>query len=151
MEIRDFLSSDHILLDLRASDKGRLLRELSALAASELGLDPNDVAEQIDKREELGSTGVGNGVAPPHARLNGLESPFGLLARLHQKLDFDAIDGQPVDIVFLLLLPGAGDGPKGNALACIARALRDPETLWKVRRGPNRETLFRAVAMRHDA
>ena len=63
MEIRDFLSSDHILLDLRASDKGRLLRELSALAASELGLDPNDVAEQIDKREELGSTGVGNGVA----------------------------------------------------------------------------------------
>jgi PTS system nitrogen regulatory IIA component len=105
MEIRDFLSSDHILLDLRASDKGRLLRELSALAASELGLDPNDVAEQIDKREELGSTGVGNGVALPHARLNGLESPFGLLARLHQKLDFDAIDGQPVDIVFLLLLP----------------------------------------------
>ncbi|MGB6770189.1 MAG: PTS sugar transporter subunit IIA [Methyloceanibacter sp.] len=151
MEIRDFLSSDHILLDLRASDKGRLLRELSALAASELGLDPNDVAEQIDKREELGSTGVGNGVALPHARLNGLESPFGLLARLHQKLDFDAIDGQPVDIVFLLLLPGAGDGTKGNALACIARALRDPETLWKVRRGPNRETLFRAVAMRHDA
>ena len=60
MEIRDFLSSDHILLDLRASDKGRLLRELSALAASELGLDPNDVAEQIDKREELVSTGVGN-------------------------------------------------------------------------------------------
>ena len=99
MEIRDFLSSDHILLDLRASDKGRLLRELSALAASELGLDPNDVAEQIDKREELGSTGVGNGVALPHARLNGLESPFGLLARLHQKLDFDAIDGQPVDMV----------------------------------------------------
>jgi PTS system nitrogen regulatory IIA component len=151
MEIRDFLSSDHILLDLRASDKGRLLRELSALAASELGLDPNDVAEQIDKREELGSTGVGNGVALPHARLNGLSSPFGLLVRLHQKLDFDAIDGQPVDIVFLLLLPGAGDGTKGNALACIARALRDPETLWKVRRGPNRETLFRAVAMRHDA
>ena len=151
MEIRDFLSSDHILLDLRASDKGRLLRELSALAASELGLDPNDVAAQIDKREELGSTGVGNGVALPHARLNGLESPFGLLARLHQKLDFDAIDGQPVDIVFLVLLPGAGDGTKGNALACIARALRDPETLWQIRRGPNRETLFRAVAMRHDA
>ena len=151
MEIRDFLSSDHILLDLRASDKGRLLRELSALAASELGLDPNDVAEQIDKREELGSTGVGNGLALPHARLNGLESPFGLLARLHQKLDFDAIDGQPVDIVFLLLLPGAGDGTKGNALACIARALRDPETLWKVRRGPNRETLFRAVAAPQNA
>jgi nitrogen PTS system EIIA component len=145
MEIRDFLSSDHILLDLRASDKGRLLRELSALAASELGLDPNDVAEQIAKREELGSTGVGNGVALPHARLNGLESPFGLLARLRQKLDFDAIDGQPVDIVFLLLLPGAGDSPKGNALACVARVLRDPETLWKLRSAPNRETLFSAV------
>ena len=151
MEIRDFLSSDHILLDLRASDKGRLLRELSALAASELGLDPNDVAAQIDKREELGSTGVGNGVALPHARLNGLESPFGLLARLHQKLDFDAIDGQPVDIVFLLLLPGAGDSPKGNALACVARALRDPETLWKLRSAPNRETLFSAVAAPHNA
>ena len=91
-------------------------------------MNADEVSEQITKREELGSTGVGNGVALPHARLRGLKVPFGLLARLRQGIDFAAIDDQPVDIVFLLLLPETADGAQLNALACVARAMRDPET-----------------------
>ena len=79
MKISDFLSPSHVMLDLRASDKRRLLHQLSTQAAAEAGLDAADVSKQIAKREELGSTGVGNGVALPHARLKGLKSPFGLL------------------------------------------------------------------------
>jgi PTS system nitrogen regulatory IIA component len=145
MEIRDVLSPDRILLDFRAGDKARLLRELSTLAASELGLDPDYVSAEIAKREALGSTGVGNGVALPHARLGGLRGPFVLLARLHKSIDFDAIDGEPVDIVVLLLLPEGGEGRNGNALACVARTLRDGETLRKIRRAHDREALFRVV------
>ena len=79
MEISDLLSPTDVMIDVSASDKSRLLRRLSGLAASALGLDPNHVSEQIAKREKLGSTGVGNGVALPHARLTGLKAPFGLL------------------------------------------------------------------------
>ena len=134
------------MLDVRASDKSRLLHQLSTLAAAEVGLDAADVSKQIAKREELGSTGVGNGVALPHARLKGLKSPFGLLARLHHGIDFEAIDDQPVDIVFLLLLPGTPNEAQLFALACAARALRAPEVLERVRSATNRETVFRALA-----
>ena len=109
-------------------------------------MDAADVSKQIAKREELGSTGVGNGVALPHARLKGLKSPFGLLARLYHGIDFEAIDDQPVDIVFLLLLPGTPDEAQLFALACAARALRAPEVLERVRSATNRETVFRALA-----
>ena len=146
MKISDFLSPANVMLDVRTSDKSRLLHQLSTLAAAEVGLDAADVSKQIAKREELGSTGVGNGVALPHARLKGLKSPFGLLARLRYGIDFEAIDDQPVDIVFLLLLPGTPDEAQLFALACAARALRAPEVLERVRSATNRETLFRALA-----
>ena len=146
MQIRDVLSPNDIIIDVRASDKTRLLRHLSAQAASELGLDPDEVSTLIAEREELGSTGVGNGVALPHARLQNLRAPFALLARLSHGIDFDAIDGELVDIVVLLLIPEAGDSAKGNALACVARAMRDPETRQRVRTVADREALFRAIA-----
>jgi nitrogen PTS system EIIA component len=145
MKIRDVLSPTNIIIDLRASDKTRLLRHLSTQAASELGLDPDEVSNLIAKREELGSTGVGNGVALPHARVRGLKASFGLLARLREGIDFAAIDDRPVDIVFLLLLPETAD-LQLNTLACIARAMRDPETLKRVRTVTDREALFRAIA-----
>jgi PTS system nitrogen regulatory IIA component len=146
MKISDFLSLANVMLDVSASDKSRLLHQLSAQAAVEVGLNAADVSKQIAKREELGSTGVGNGVALPHARLKGLKTPFGLLARLRRGIDFEAIDDQPVDIVFLLLLPDAPNDPKLNALACVARALRDPAALERVRGAPTREAIFQAVA-----
>ena len=145
MKISDFLPPDGVLVDVRASDKARLLEQLSTRAAAAVGLDAGDVASEVAKREVLGSTGVGDGVALPHARLRGLGAPFGLLARLSHPIDFDAIDGKPVEIVFLLLLPEAGDAGKGNALACVARALRQPDTLRKIRDASDREALFHAI------
>ena len=102
------------MLDVGERDKTRLLRRLSTQAAAVLGLNADEVSTQIAKREELGSTGVGNGVALPHARLRGLKEPFGLLARLRRGIDFEAIDDQPVDIVFLLLLPDAPTMPSST-------------------------------------
>jgi len=106
----------------------------------------DEVEREIAKREELGSTGVGNGVALPHARLRRLKAPFGLLARLREGIDFEAIDGRLVDIVFLLLLPETADRAQLNALACVARAMRDPEVLQRVRTVADRDVLFRAIA-----
>jgi PTS system nitrogen regulatory IIA component len=146
MKISDFLVPTQVMIDVKASDKERLLEQLSMEAADVAGLPADEVAREIAKREELGSTGVGNGVALPHARLASLKAPFALFARLRHGIDFDAIDGEPVDIVVLLLIPEAGDSGKGNALACVARALRDAETLRKVRSAPDREALYRVLA-----
>ena len=146
MKISDFLVPAQIMIDVRAGEKGRLLEQLSTEAAAQTGLGADEVAREIAKREELGSTGVGNGVALPHARLPSLKTPFAVFARLRHGIDFDAIDGEKVDIVVLLLLPEAGDGAKGNALACVARALRDAEALRKIRGAPDRDALFCIIA-----
>ena len=145
MKISDFLSPAQVTVDVKATDKNRLLEQLSMEAAAEAGLPADEVVREIAKREDLGSTGVGNGVALPHARLPGLKAPFALFARLRHGIDFDAIDAEPVDIVVLLLLPETGDSAKGNALACVARALRDAEALRKIRSAPDREALFNAI------
>ena len=145
MNISDFLSPSDVTLDVRASEKSRLLRQLSIEIAAKARLNADTVAAEIAKREELGSTGVGNGVALPHARFRELKTPFGLLARLRHAIDFDAIDGEPVDIVVLLLLPDSSNSTKGNALACVARALREPETLRQIRSADDSEALYRAV------
>lgn len=145
MRISDFLAPTRVMIDVKASDKGRLLEQLSTEAAAATGLGADEVVREIAKREDLGSTGVGNGVALPHARLPGLKAPFALFARLRHGIDFNAIDGEPVDIVVLLLIPEAGDSTKGNALACVARALRDADVLRKIRRAPDRDAIVNAI------
>jgi PTS system nitrogen regulatory IIA component len=146
VKISDVLSPAHVMLDVRASDKDSLLQELSAQAAAALGIDVVAVSDQIAKREELGSTGVGHGVALPHARLKSLKAPFGLLARLRRPIDFAAIDEKPVDIVFLLLLPDAADSAQLNALACVARMLRDNDLLARIRGATEASSLFEEIA-----
>ncbi len=126
MDIRAFLSQNDVMIDVRASDKVQLLKDLSARAARAVALEPDLVSAEILKREELGSTGLGSGVAIPHARIPGLIRPFGILARLSHGLDFSAIDDQPVDIVFLLLLPSASGSEHLTALATASRQLRKP-------------------------
>ena len=145
MEIKDFLAPSHVMIDVRTSDKARLLRELAGRAAIALDLSADLVANALSKREELGSTGTGGGVAFPHARLDGVTEPFGMLVRLAKAIDFDAIDDQPVDIVFVLLLPAKSAGEQLNALACAARALRDPDTLRNLRHAGDEAGLYRAV------
>ena len=127
MDIRDFLVANDVLIGLRAPDKTRLLQELSARAAASVGVDPDRVSEALFAREALGSTGVGGGVAIPHARIAAVTRPFGILACTKRPVAFEAIDNQPVDIVFLLLLPAEPDPEHLRSLASVARALRDPE------------------------
>jgi PTS system nitrogen regulatory IIA component len=146
MKISDLLSPADVMIDVRASDKGLLLRELAAKAASNLDLRVDRVAPLLLKREDLGSTGVGGGVAIPHARLPELHRPFGLLAKLKQPIEFDAIDGQAVDIVFVLLLPAAAENAQLGALALVARTLRPPAVLVRLRRAKTVSEIYSAVA-----
>ena len=145
MQIADFLSPDDTLCNVRAADKDRLLRELTGRAANALRLDAAALADAIAQRERLGSTGMGDGIAIPHARIAGLSKPFGLLARLRRAIDFAAIDGQPVDIVFLLLLPSAARGEQLTALASVARRLRDAQVTADLRDAADGAALYRAI------
>jgi nitrogen PTS system EIIA component len=150
MEIRDFLSPVDAMIKVRAPDKTRLLQELAARAAATLNLDPNLISIELLKREGLGSTGTGDGVAIPHARIPDLKKPFGTLVRLKHAIDFDSIDGKPVDIVFLLLLPQSQGDPL-NALASVARRLRDPESARRIRNATDDAELYRAIELGPDA
>jgi PTS system nitrogen regulatory IIA component len=146
MKISDLLSPSDVMIEVRASSKALLLRDLAANAAASLGLPVDHVAPYLLKREDLGSTGIGKGVAIPHARLSGLQRPFGLLAKLSQPIEFNAIDGQAVDIVFVLLLPAAVEGEALGALALVARTLRPPETLARLRAAKTASNLYSLVA-----
>ena len=145
MDIKEFLSPSDTLIDVRASDKTRLLRELARRAAATLDLAPERIAAEILKREELGSTGTGGGVAIPHARIQGLNRSFGILARLNKAIDFEAIDGRPVDLVFLLLLPANPVGEQVKALAAVARRLSDPACLRDLRSASGAAILYDAM------
>jgi len=145
MDIKKFLAPSDVFIGIRGSNKTQVLEDLCRRAASTLKVDANKITADILKREELGSTGVGGGVAIPHARIADVKRPFGLLARLKSVIEFDAIDSQPVDLVFLLLLPTAPAGEQLNALALVARRLRDTDTVRNVRRAMDPSGLYAAV------
>jgi PTS system nitrogen regulatory IIA component len=146
MKVSDLLSPADVMIDVRASNKALLLQEFAARAAAGLGLPADQVASYLLKREELGSTGIGKGVAIPHARLPDLPRPHGLLARLKQPIEFDAIDGQAVDILLVLLLPAAAETEALAALALVARTLRPPENLARLRAAKTASELYSAIA-----
>ncbi|UMY16798.1 PTS sugar transporter subunit IIA [Methylobacterium organophilum] len=133
MTIDAFLAPADVIHGLRIPNKKALLTELAHLSSLTLGLYPDDVLGALARREDLGSTGVGDGVALPHARMEAVRRPFGLLARLREPVDFEAVDERPVDLVFLLLLPAGALSEHLNALACVARKLRDPEAAAALR------------------
>jgi nitrogen PTS system EIIA component len=146
MRISDLLSPTDVMIDVRHSQKALLMQELAAKAAASLGRPVDQVASYLLKRENLGSTGIGKGIAIPHARLPDLQRPHGLLAKLKQEIEFDAIDGQAVDILFVLLLPAAAENDALAALALVARTLRSPETLARLRRAKTASELYAAIA-----
>ena len=146
MRIKDFLSAADVAIDMPAADKAGLLSELAARAASALNLPADVVAREIEKRDELGSTGIGRGISIPHARFREVKKPFGLLVRLQQPIEYHAIDGRPVDLVFLLLLPAAAQLDQLNALAAVARKLSDKDVLRRLRRATTSTEFYRAVA-----
>ena len=134
MEIADFIAPDRIALDLRVRDKMQLLRELARRAEPSGGAGAKSILTALLSRERLGSTGLGKGFALPHARIEGLTRFIGLFARLARPIDYDSIDGAPVDLVFLLLIPADAGNNHVAALAAISRRFRDAETVARLRK-----------------
>ncbi|CAA0086799.1 Nitrogen regulatory protein [Starkeya nomas] len=133
MALNDILAMAAVFPTLRVGSKKQALQELSAHAAELLKRDEREIFETLNQRERLGSTGVGNGIAIPHGKLAKMDKLFGMFARLEKPIDFEALDGEPVDLVFLLLAPEAAGADHLKALARVARLLRDPEVAKKLR------------------
>jgi len=146
MKIKEFLSPADVMIDVAASDKRKLLAELALKAGASLDIEPDHVLAELIRREDLGSTGVGGGVAIPHARFPQLDKPYGVVVRLRRPMDFDAVDNKSVDIVFLLLLPEAANRERLGALAAITRKLRDPAVAAALRGARDATQLYAAVA-----
>jgi PTS system nitrogen regulatory IIA component len=133
MELADLIARNAILPVVKAGSKKQILQEVAAKARDVYGLDTRLVVEGLLAREKLGSTAMGGGVAIPHARLAGLTSIVGLFARLDQPTDFEAVDGEGVDLVFVLLAPEESGADHLRALARVSRLLRDTDLRKKLR------------------
>ncbi len=133
MALIDLLTLPAVIPSLRAASKKQALQELASRAADLLRRDEREIFETLNQRERLGSTGVGHGIAIPHGKMPKMERLFGMFARLEKPIDFESLDGEPVDLVFLLLAPEAAGADHLKALARVARLLRDQETAGKIR------------------
>ncbi|MDQ0315157.1 PTS IIA-like nitrogen regulatory protein PtsN [Amorphus orientalis] len=142
MELNDLLSLEGVVPALKAQSKKQVLQELAAKAATQTGLPEREIFETLLHRERLGSTGVGDGIAIPHGKLVPLKKIVGVFARLERPVEFDALDEQPVDLVFLLLAPEGAGADHLKALARIARVLRQGETADKLRASRDPAALY---------
>ncbi len=133
MALAGLLQQNAIIPALKVNSKKQLLQELAAKAAKITGISEREIFDVILQRERLGSTGVGNGIAIPHGKLNAIPAIIGIFARLETPVDFEALDDQPVDLVFLLLAPEGAGADHLKALSRIARVLRDPDMVAKLR------------------
>jgi len=151
MEVSELLTVESVIADLRVTSKKQALQELSKFAADQTGQDERAIFDILLERERLGTTGVGDGLAIPHGRLQGLEKIQGFFARLEKPLDFDSIDDRPVDLIFLLLAPEGAGADHLKALARISRLLRGPAICEKLRGATNRDALFALLSQVPEA
>jgi len=142
MELGDLIAPEAVIPVLRANNKKQVLQELSEKAAGLTGLEARDIFETLLQRERLGSTGVGRGIAIPHGRVAGLKSIVSVFARLEAPIDFDALDEEPVDLIFLLMAPEHAGADHLKALARISRLLREPQSIERLRASHDRATLY---------
>jgi PTS system nitrogen regulatory IIA component len=142
MEIRDILAIEAVGSQQRATSRKHLFQEIAARAADAYGLEARTVFEALLERERLGGTGMGRGVAVPHARIPDLEAIRGVFMRLERPVDFDAPDEQPVDVVFALLAPEDAGADHLRALARVSRVLRDNGVVAKLRSCADAQALY---------
>jgi PTS system nitrogen regulatory IIA component len=147
MPLTDIIAPNAIIPALKANNKKQAIQELSAQAAKLTGLNERSILEVLQQRERLGSTAVGSGVAIPHGKLPKLGRLFGLFARLEKPIEFDALDNQKVDLIFLLLAPEGAGADHLKALAKVARLLRDPEIARKLRESRDVDALHAVLKM----
>jgi PTS system nitrogen regulatory IIA component len=145
MPLLDFLAPDAVAHSLRVNSKKAALHELAGQAARLLGRDEREIFETLLQRERLGSTGIGDGIGIPHGKLPKLDRLFGLVARLEKPIDFGALDGQPVDVLFLLLAPEGAGADHLKALARIARVLRSSGVMERIRSARDAAALYAIV------
>jgi PTS system nitrogen regulatory IIA component len=142
MDINDLIALQGVLPRLRVTSKKQALQELSKRAAELTGLSDRQIYDVVIERERLGTTGVGNGIAIPHGKIAALTRLYGLFARLETPIDFEAIDEQPVDLIFLLLAPEQAGADHLKALARISRLLRDRTVCEKLRGSDTAEAVY---------
>jgi len=145
MEICDLLSSGSVFTTLKVTSKKQALEELARRAAELTGLPERSIFDVLLERERLGTTGVGRGIAIPHGKLAGLDRLYGVFARLDPPVDFDAVDDQPVDLIFLLLAPEAAGADHLKALARVSRLFRDTGMCEQLRRLKDAGTIFKTL------
>lgn len=142
MQLADLIGPEAVIPSIKAKTKKQLLQELSARAARLTGLEERYVFDTLLQRERLGSTGLGEGIAIPHGKFAGLKRIVGVFARLAEPVDFEAVDGEPVDIVFLLLAPEGAGADHLKALARISRLLREGHAVDKLRASKDASALY---------
>ena len=142
MEISEILTPEQVVARLRATSKKQALQELARHASEITGLKERQIFDVLLERERLGTTGVGNGIAIPHGKLDELSKMYGFFARMDKPVDFDSIDDGPVDLIFLLLAPEGAGADHLKALARISRLLRDDKVCEKLRGSDNADALF---------
>jgi nitrogen PTS system EIIA component len=147
MPLSDLVALQAVVPALKVNSKKQALQELAARAAALTSRGEREILDILQQREKLGSTGVGNGIAIPHGKLPKLDRLFGLFARLDRPIDFEALDGQPVDLVFLLLAPESAGADHLKALARVARLLRDPDTAKKLRESRDADAIYAVLTM----
>ena len=147
MTLTDLVAPNAVLPALKVNNKKQAIQELAARAAELTGQNEKAILEILLQREKLGSTAVGNGVAIPHGKLAKLEKLFGFFARLERPIDFEAMDGQPVDLIFLLLAPEGAGADHLKALARIARLLRDQDVAKKLRASRDAQAIYSVLAL----
>ena len=142
MHLGDFISPEAVTASLKVRNKKQLLTEFAALAAPVAGVPEREIFDVLLQRERLGSTGLGGGVAIPHGKMAGLNQIVGLFAHLAEPIDFESLDGEPVDLVFLLLAPEGAGADHLKALARISRLLRDESAVEKLRASDDAAALY---------
>jgi PTS system nitrogen regulatory IIA component len=151
MPLSDLVAPSAIIPALKVNGKKQMLQEIAAKAADLCGQTERGIFEILLQREKLGSTGVGNGIAIPHGKLPNLNKLFGLFARLDRPVEFETLDGLPVDLIFVLLAPETAGADHLKALARVARLLRDPDVARKLRQSRDAEAIYAVLMLEHAA
>ena len=146
MALADLIPIAGVSIDLGASSRKQALQAMSELAAGLTGQAPRTIFDAVLQRERLGSTGVGQGVAIPHARLSGVDEVVGVFARLRTPVDFESIDGRPADLIFMLLAPENAGAEHLKALARVSRLLRREDVRQRLRAAPNADAVHAVLA-----
>jgi PTS system nitrogen regulatory IIA component len=142
MNIPDLLQPGAVMVSLKAQGKKQLLQEIAARAAQVTGLNDRKIFETLMEREKLGTTGVGQGIAIPHGRLADIKHIVGVFARLESPIDYDSVDNQPVDLIFMLLAPEGAGADHLKALARVSRLLRNQQATEKLRAAKSAEAIY---------